>query len=136
MTFLMKLALEQLDAEPLDTQKLWAARIINGLRGCPNGLESDAFVPEDWDEGDEIFEALLATTADDLRAAMEAAEAEAGGESMPLETFLDQEAARDGAAQRSAAKDGETGDAGPSIPGAAGETANEAARRVPAGAAA
>ena len=107
MTRLMKIALEQLADQPEDTQKLWAARIINGLRGCPNGLEPGAFVPEDWSEGDEIFEALLATTSDDLRRAMEAAEADSGGETMSLESFLDQEAARDGADETAAAGDAE-----------------------------
>ena len=102
MTFLMKLALEQLEGQPLDTQKLWAARIINGLRGCPNGLAPGEFVPDDWGEGDEIFEALLATTSDDLRRAMEAAEAESGGERMSLEKFLDREAVRDGAGEDAA----------------------------------
>ena len=89
MTFLMKLALEQLEDQPLDTQKLWAARIINALRGCPNGLEPGAFVPEDWGEGDEIFEALLATTQDDLLRAMEDAVEESGGYSVPLRSLLE-----------------------------------------------
>ena len=88
MTFLMKLALERLDEQPVDTQKLWAARIINGLRGCPNGLEPGAFVPDDWGEGDEIFEALLATTADDLDRAMRDAVEESGGHSLPLRSLL------------------------------------------------
>ena len=88
MNYLMKLALERLDAEPLDTQKLWAARIINGLRGCPNGLEPGAFVPEDWGESDEIFEALFATTDADLKRAMADAVEESGGYSVPLESLL------------------------------------------------
>ena len=104
MTRMMEVALERLAAEPEDTQKLWAARIINALRGCPNGLEPGAFVPEDWGEGDEIWEAILGDetlAAEFVEAAGIGRECdESEGDRMSLDEFLeraDREDAEDGA---------------------------------------
>ena len=62
MTPLLKIAVNELADQPYQTQALWAARIINALRGCPNGLAPGEEGPEDWSEDDEIWEAMLART--------------------------------------------------------------------------
>ena len=62
ITPILHVALDELREQPYQVQALWAARIINTLRGCPEGLEPGACRPEDWSEDDEIWEAKLART--------------------------------------------------------------------------
>ena len=100
MTHLMQIALEQLESQGEDAEKLWAARIINGLRGCPGGLEPGQPRPHDWGPDDEIWEALFATTTEEQFEALERlgeeAEREADEDSLPMGEFLNRERVRRG----------------------------------------
>ena len=99
MTLLLEVALDQLRAMPEDSQNLWGARIINGLRGCPRGLEPGEFEPDDWGPDDEIWEALLAITtgerADNLERNLQRDRDADGGGTMTLDEFLERAEALD-----------------------------------------
>ena len=118
MNRMMAVALERLGAEGEHAEKLWAARIINGLRGCPNGLDPGAFVPHDWGPDDEIWEAVLndPTLAAGFVEMMEA-DRQPGDEepAMTMDEFLARAAREDATADGEAA-DGAANAADPADP--------------------
>ena len=92
MNRMLEVALERLKDEGEFAEKLWAARIINGLRGRPDGLEPGSPRPHDWGPDDEIWEAILGdpTLADGFVQMMEA-DREPGDdeEDMSMDEFLE-----------------------------------------------